>query len=356
MELAVRQRAACSGVSTICVCGGQPRTTRSGCCGSCPPKPRAGRAGHRNLLGDPRPRASTALDAAARKRAYTWWRHGFQSVGTARSRTSRPSSRCTSRCRSTRAASACSPATTARKRATWACRSSASASCIRRATSISSVSPTGWQRRIYERLNWADAPIEPAVTADGRPCITAVPLGDRTVLVAVWRVRLGRVTLYPARHRSRGERAVGPRAVGAPLRRRPRDARPAGDHPRHRRRPRAEARWALTPAVCHLNEGHAALRRAAAHPRSHRARLDASIRRSEEIRRDDGLHHAHAGAGRARRVSLQPRREPPGGLLGHARAAHRERFLALGHYDNGSGPQFNMTALALRIGGARSTR
>src|SRR5256712_6955 len=32
--------------------------------------------------------------------------------------------------------------------------------------------------------------------------------------------------------------------------------------------------------------------------------------------------------------------------------AHRDRFLALGAYDNGGGPQFNMTALALRSAGA----
>ena len=31
---------------------------------------------------------------------------------------------------------------------------------------------------------------------------------------------------------------------------------------------------------------------------------------------------------------------------------YRERFLALGHYDNGGGPMFNMTALALRTSGA----
>ena len=54
------------------------------------------------------------------------------------------------------------------------------------------ISAEGWQEESYERLNWADAPIEPALTADGKPCITAVPLGDRSVLVAVWRVRLGR--------------------------------------------------------------------------------------------------------------------------------------------------------------------
>jgi starch phosphorylase len=58
------------------------------------------------------------------------------------------------------------------------------------------VSAEGWQEESYERLNWADAPIEAALTSDGRPLLTAVPLGDRSVLVAVWRVRVGRVTLY----------------------------------------------------------------------------------------------------------------------------------------------------------------
>jgi starch phosphorylase len=58
------------------------------------------------------------------------------------------------------------------------------------------VSPEGWQKESYERLNWDNAPIEPAVTADGKICIVPVPLGNRSVLVQVWRVRLGRVKLY----------------------------------------------------------------------------------------------------------------------------------------------------------------
>src|SRR5258708_14991956 len=32
--------------------------------------------------------------------------------------------------------------------------------------------------------------------------------------------------------------------------------------------------------------------------------------------------------------------------------AHRDQFLALGDYDNGAGPQFNMTALAIRSAGS----
>ena len=37
--------------------------------------------------------------------------------------------------------------------------------------------------------------------------------------------------------------------------------------------------------------------------------------------------------------------------MGHARRSIASAFLALGHYDNGSGPLFNMTALALRTAG-----
>src|SRR5262245_65677683 len=55
-----------------------------------------------------------------------------------------------------------------------------------------SLTSDGWQQEIYEKLNWTHAAIEPAITAEGKPCITAVPLGNRTVLVAVWRVRVGR--------------------------------------------------------------------------------------------------------------------------------------------------------------------
>ena len=51
-------------------------------------------------------------------------------------------------------------------------------------------------KRCHERLNWSDAAIEPAFDPGRMQCITAVPLGDRSVLVDVWRVRLGRVHLY----------------------------------------------------------------------------------------------------------------------------------------------------------------
>ena len=39
-------------------------------------------------------------------------------------------------------------------------------------------------------------PSRKPLPADGSPLITAVPIGERTVLVQVWRVRAGRVKLY----------------------------------------------------------------------------------------------------------------------------------------------------------------
>src|SRR3990172_619912 len=42
------------------------------------------------------------------------------------------------------------------------------------------ISSEGWQEEVYERLNWHEAPIEPARLSDGTPCILPVSLDSRT--------------------------------------------------------------------------------------------------------------------------------------------------------------------------------
>ena len=71
---------------------------------------------------------------------------------------------------------------------------------------------------------------------------------------------------------------------------------------------------------------------------------------------DHDLHDAHAGACRPRRVSVPAGGKAPRRLLGHARHHTATAFLALGQYDNGNGPQFNMTALAMRSAGVGQRR
>jgi starch phosphorylase len=207
------------------------------------------------------------------------------------------------------------------------------------------VSAEGWQEETYERLNWADAPIEPALTPDGKPCITAVPLGDRSVLVAVWQVRVGRVKLYLL-DTDLEENAPWDRELSARLYGGDRETRIQQEIVLGIGGVRALKALGVEPAVFHLNEGHAAfvvLQRI-------RDLLETGVsfdRALDEIRQSTIFTtHTPVPAGHDAFPFFLVEKHLAGcwGTLG----PNRERFLALGSYDNGGGPLFNMTALALR--------
>ena len=177
----------------------------------------------------------------------------------------------------------------------------------------------------------------------------------RSVLVQVWRSAARPRDAAPARHRSRGERAVGSRAVGAPLRRRPRHAPPAGNHPRPRRR---AARCGARPAARGLapQRRPRRVRRAAADPRLASSRARSWDDALEEVRRTTVFTtHTPVPAGHDafpfHLVETASRR-----LLGHRSAATATRSWRSATTTTAAGPQFNMTALALRSAGAINAR
>ncbi|MBA3231860.1 MAG: alpha-glucan family phosphorylase [Acidobacteria bacterium] len=212
-----------------------------------------------------------------------------------------------------------------------------------------SVSPEGWQQESYEHLNWSDAPIEPALTPEGQPCIVAVPLGNRTVLVSVWRVRLGRVKLYlldtDLEENTPWDRELSARLYGGD-----RETRIQQEIILGIGGVRALKAMGSVPSVWHLNEGHAAfvvlqrIRELIEQGDTFESALD-------EVRRTTIFTtHTPVPAGHdAFPFSLvETHLAGAWGTLG----PYRDAFMALGHYDNGSGPLFNMTALALRTAGA----
>ncbi len=207
------------------------------------------------------------------------------------------------------------------------------------------MSNDGWQEERYERLSWTESPIEAALTPDGRPCVTAVPLGDRTVLAAVWRVRLGRVRLYLL-DTDLAENAPWDRELSARLYGGDREIRIQQEIILGIGGVRALRALGINPTVFHLNEGHAAfvalqrIRELVERGTSFDDAL-AAVRRSTVF-----TTHTPVPAGHDAFSFSMVERHLAGcwGELG----ADRDRFLALGSHDSGHGTQFNMTALAMR--------
>src|SRR5437773_2401008 len=207
------------------------------------------------------------------------------------------------------------------------------------------VSAEGWQEESYEKLNWGDAPVEPALAPDGKPCITAVPLGDRSVLVAVWRVRLGRVTLYLL-DTDLEENAPWDRELSARLYGGDRETRIQQEIILGIGGVRGLRMMGVEPGAFHLNEGHAGfvVLQRIRDLIEHGSTFDDAL---EQIRQTTIFTtHTPVPAGHDAFPFHLVEKHLAGcwGTLG----ANRDRFVALGAYDNGGGPQFNMTALAIR--------
>ena len=211
------------------------------------------------------------------------------------------------------------------------------------------VSADGWQQEVYERLDWLDAPIEPAVRDDGAPCVVAVPLGDRTVLALVWVVNAGRVRLLLL-DTNLPENAPWDRELSARLYGGNQETRIQQEVVLGRGGVRALQALGITPTVWHLNEGHAAF----VVPQRIRGAVEQGVPLEEavaEVRRTTVFTtHTPVPAGHDAfpfhlvDTYVSSAWADMGEL--------RDQVLALGTYDNGGGQLFNMTALALRSSGA----
>jgi starch phosphorylase len=211
------------------------------------------------------------------------------------------------------------------------------------------ISADGWQQEVYEQIDWASAPIAHARTVDDKPCVVLVPIGTRSVLVQVWEVRLGRVRLLlldtDLERNAPEDRNLSARLYGG------------GQEMRLQQEivlglggVLALRALGLTPAVWHLNEGHAAfvvLQRIRDGLASGQSWTDAlgDVRATTAF-----TTHTPVPAGHdAFPIPLVQQHLAScwGSMNGH-----EHHFLELGTYDNGHGPQFNMTALAMRSAGS----
>ena len=161
----------------------------------------------------------------------------------------------------------------------------------------------------------------------------------------MWRVRLGRVVLYLL-DTDLEENAPGDRELSARLYGGDRETRIQQEVVLGIGGVRALKALGIQPSAFHLNEGHAGF---VVMQRIHNlvdqgASFDDAL---QEIRRSTSFTtHTPVPAGHDA-FSFDLVKKHLAGCWGTLGEYH-DQFLALGAHDNGSGPQFNMTALAMR--------
>ncbi len=209
------------------------------------------------------------------------------------------------------------------------------------------INANGDQEAIYEKIDFAEEPVTPALDPEGKEVLIQVNLPGRTVYAKIWKIQVGRVPVYlmdtDVERNAPQDRELSARLYG-------------GDHEIRISQEyilgiggvRALRALGYDPKVWHMNEGHSAF---------------LGLERVRELVQEQGLSFDEAvEAARASALFTTHTPVPAGhDAFGFELVEKffwqfwtqlgisREQFLALASHDQGWGPQFSMTVLAFRL-------
>ena len=209
----------------------------------------------------------------------------------------------------------------------------------------------GWQADLVEPLEREAAPISRVMDKEGRQLVVTVPLTDPPIHVAVWKVAVGRVSLYlmdtDVESNSPWNRAITARLYAGDLEQRLRQEIVLGIGG-----PTVLKTLGIDHYLLHLNEGHAAfalLERIRGHLQSGNDFADA---RRKVI--DSTIFTTHTPVPAGHDVF-------PFQMIGTyfdsywpALGLDRDAFINMGIHPEQPAAGFNMTAFALRLSGCRN--
>ncbi len=214
------------------------------------------------------------------------------------------------------------------------------------------ISPDGRQEAVYEYLDYSAAPIEPVITRESERGLIKLPLNGRIIHIAVWRVRLGCVSLYlmdtDIEENEPWDRELSARLYG-------------GNHETRISQEivlgiggvRMLEALGINPVVYHANEGHAAFLMV----ERIRSLVEKgmSFDRAVEMVRATTIFTTHTPVPAGHDAFPFHLVEQRFAGYWESLGLDRESFLALGKYAEGHGEEkFNMTALALRLSNYRN--
>ncbi|MFN0084971.1 MAG: alpha-glucan family phosphorylase [Blastocatellia bacterium] len=206
----------------------------------------------------------------------------------------------------------------------------------------------GRQEAIYEQLEYNSTPMEPVISRELEGGLLDLHLDGHVIYVAVWRVRLGSVSLYlmdtDVEENEPWDRELTARLYG-------------GDQDTRIRQEmilgiggvRMLERLGIRPSVFHANEGHAAFLlleriRGLVHE-------GMSFQEASDFVRATTVFTTHTPVPAGHDAFPFHLVEKHFDGYWNTMGIDREKFLSLGGHPEGGGYHFNMTALALRLAG-----
>jgi len=211
------------------------------------------------------------------------------------------------------------------------------------------IDPSGRQQADYEKIDFAEMPVTPALDPQGGEVLIHVDLPGRTVYAKVWRIQVGRIPIFlmdtDVPRNAPQDRELSARLYGGD-----REMRISQEVVLGIGGVRAVRALGYNPAVWHMNEGHSAF---------------LGLERIRELVQGQGLSFLEAAeAVRANTLFTTHTPVPAGndafafelvekffwqywGQLG----IDRDHFIGFARQDLSWGPQYSMTVLAIRLSG-----
>lgn len=211
------------------------------------------------------------------------------------------------------------------------------------------IDAAGQQIAEYERIDFDEAPVKPALDAQGSEVLISVDLPGRVVYARVWRVQVGRVPIYlmdtDVDRNAPQDRELSARLYGGD-----REMRISQEIVLGIGGVRAVRALGYSPDAWHMNEGHSAflgLERVRDLVQQHGLSFDEAV----ETVRANTLFTTHtpvpAGNDAFAFELIDKFFWQYWGQLG----VDREQFIAFARQELDWGPQYSMTVLALRLSG-----
>ncbi len=208
------------------------------------------------------------------------------------------------------------------------------------------INPEGWQEAAYAPFSREESPIHPALTPAGEPCRFSVQMGHRHVAAVVWKVLVGRVSLYlidtDVPENNHEDRALSARLYGGDQ-----EMRLCQEILLGIGGVRMLRALDVHPTIWHANEGHSAF--LTLERMREQIQKGASQAEANEFVRQSTVFTTHTPVPAGHDVF-------PHYLMDRYFAGYweqlgltREEFLRLGETPESGGGAFNMTALVMRL-------